>query len=767
MNTTAPLEKVLQAFPDAKKRGKEWIARCPAHEDTNPSLNFREANDGKILLTCRAGCSRAAIVRAAGLVFRDLRPVDPSKNGNGIASRRPVAKSATKNAKPKKTHPTLEAAIDAAKFSVGNSCTIAGQWTYENADGSECFRVVRFNIDGSDAKEFRPIHTVRGGWAIGDPPGKLPLYRLCDIADVEIIVEGEKCCDAANEIGLRATTSAHGSQSPNKTDWTPLRGRAIYILPDNDPAGAKYGNAVAAILKSLDCTVKIVELPGLSNGEDVVDFIALRRDAGLSDDAIREEIEALCEAAEEYTPEPMQVESEGEQPQDGEPGFHFTELGNAKLLVDKHGPDLIYPPSLGWHFWNGKRYLFDEGEIGVRRMAETTIRGMYATVSTIQNDELRKRLREHAKASENRTRITNMIYLAQADARVTVSTDALDADPWLLNVQNGTVDLRTADIRPHDRADRITKICNVSYSFTAGCPLWEASLTKWTNGDVDMIDHMGRFAGYAATGVIREHVLPVLYGLGANGKTVFLNTLQWVLGDYAMTAAPQFLMYDPHGRHPTERADLRGMRFVSTIESSEGGRLDEAKVKELTGRDRIRARRMRQDFFEFEPSHKICIATNHKPDIRGNDDGIWRRIRLWPFTVQIPPADQDPALFDKLKAEGPAILSWIVRGCLRWQRDGLREPQSVLAATKEYREESDLLGRFIEQHCEVDENFWVGATDLHKRFCETYGDRVLSMKRFGKRLGELGYRDDRAASGHVIRRGLRLLCAEPSEGSSR
>ncbi|MGH8595805.1 MAG: hypothetical protein ACREXT_04005, partial [Gammaproteobacteria bacterium] len=369
MDHIKPIDTILAAFPDATKKGREWIARCPAHNpDKRPSLHFREGDDGTVLLKCRsAGCSAQAITEAVGLTLADLFVKDAGRNGH--------ATKRTATGKAKKIHATVDEAIHAAQFSVGKSCTVGGQWTYHTADGSECFRVVRFNT-GPDQKEFRPIHRVTGGWAIGDPPGKLPLYRLPDIADVEFVVEGEKCADAATAIGLPATTSAHGWGSPHKTDWTPLRGREIHILPDNDPGGAKYANAVPDILRKLQCTVKSVALPGLGKGGDIADFIAQHREAGASDEAIREEIEALCEATVEYKAAVPHADTRDDAPHEKQT-IRFTELWNAERLVELHGQDIRYCPSHGWFAWDGKRWARDEGEIEVRRRAKATLRHLY------------------------------------------------------------------------------------------------------------------------------------------------------------------------------------------------------------------------------------------------------------------------------------------------------------------------------------------------------------------------------------------------------
>jgi len=248
---------------------------------------------------------------------------------------------------------------------------------------------------------------------------------------------------------------------------------------------------------------------------------------------------------------------------------------------------------------------------------------------------------------------------------------------------------------------------------------------------------------FASRGAIREHVIHVLYGSGANGKSTFIETIATMLGDYATAAAPRLLIRRQGESHPTELVDLREARFVSAIETAEGGAFDEERVKALTGDDRIKARKMRQDFFEFRPTFKLFLATNHRPIVRGDDTGIWRRIRLWPFTVEIPPEEQDHALKEKLRAELPGILAWSVRGCMAWQDDGLSEPPEVSSATQSYREEQDHFGDWFESCClvpgenEVAETFHCRGGLLYQSysvFCRSTGTKPLGMWKFSERL---------------------------------
>jgi putative DNA primase/helicase len=255
---------------------------------------------------------------------------------------------------------------------------------------------------------------------------------------------------------------------------------------------------------------------------------------------------------------------------------------------------------------------------------------------------------------------------------------------------------------------------------------------------------------------VTEHALFFLYGTGANGKSTFLNTIQEMLGaDYAMKAPSDLLLQKNSEGHPTQFADLAGKRFVSCIEASEGKRLAEAMVKELTGSDPVRARRMREDFWEFNPTHKIWLAANHKPTIRGTDYGIWRRIKLVPFTVMIPPDRQDKGLQEKLRREMAGILNWSVAGCLLWQREGLAEPQAVIDATSQYRQQEDTLAGFLEECCILGPDQQERTGELLTAYLKWSGDSRMNHRVFGELLSKRGF-DRAVVRGYTYRLGIGL-----------
>lgn len=378
---------------------------------------------------------------------------------------------------------------------------------------------------------------------------------------------------------------------------------------------------------------------------------------------------------------------------------------------------------------------------------------------TIDKDGLAA-MNSWARYSNSASGIHNMIAMAKSD--LAIRLEELDTDPWLLNVENGTIDLRTGEIREHRKEDFITKLAPVTFDSDATCSQWGAFLRIVFKDDTELIGYMRRLVGYCLTGVTEEHILPFLYGTGANGKSTFCETILKLMGpDYAMKAAPDLLMAKRGESHPTDRADLWGKRFVACIETEEGRRMAEALTKELTGGDRVRARRMREDFWEFTPTHHVWLAGNHKPTITGADHGIWRRIKLIPFDVVISEAEQDKKLPAKLAAELPGILNWAIAGCLDWQRDGMQEPKIVQAATSAYSTEMDEVGQFIEERCERGPEFMVPATELYQAFLVATSNSRISQQAFGSRLRQKGFERGRITSGvnkakHGWK-GLRLL----------
>lgn len=428
--------------------------------------------------------------------------------------------------------------------------------------------------------------------------------------------------------------------------------------------------------------------------------------------------------------------------------FNMTELGNAERFVARHGDDIRYCYPWGrWLVWNGARWERDESG-KVHKRAKDTVRSIYAEAAAEGDDERRKALVKHARASEAKNKIEAMLELAKSE--VPVSPDELDANPLLLKVPNGTVDLRTGELLPHRREDLITKMAGAEYKPDAPAPAWAAFLERVQPGE-ELREFIQRGTGYSATGDTSEQCMFINHGpSGANGKTTFQEAAASALGDYAMRTPTEMLLAKRGGGVPNDVARLKGARFVAASETEEGRRLAESLVKDLTGQDTISARFMRAEWFDFKPTHKLWLSTNHKPEIRGTDNGIWRRIRLVPWAVTIPPAEQDRKLSAKLRAELSGVLAWIVRGCIAWQREGLRAPDEVRRATAEYRAEMDTLAAFLADRCVVREGVWSLADKLYQRYamwCDANGERQEAQKAFVARLSERGFVRKRATKG--------------------
>jgi putative DNA primase/helicase len=327
--------------------------------------------------------------------------------------------------------------------------------------------------------------------------------------------------------------------------------------------------------------------------------------------------------------------------------------------------------------------------------------------------------------------------LAKADRRIAATVDQWDADPWQLNTPGGVVDLRDGENRSQNPADYITKISGTAPDPSQRIPDWLAFLDRVTGGDAELVGFLQRVAGYCLTGSTSEHALFFLYGTGANGKSTFLNAITGAIGDYCRTAPIETFTASPCDRHPTDLAGLRGARLVTAVETEEGRRWAESKIKTLTGGDKITARFMRQDYFEYTPQFKLLIAGNHKPGLRSVDEAIRRRLHLIPFTITIPAEERDPGLPDKLKAEAPGILNWMIGGCLRWQQIGLAPPKVVTDATAAYLEAEDAMAAWIADCCQLDPNAWARTIDLFaswSAWAQKAGEYIGAQKKFVERL---------------------------------
>jgi len=425
----------------------------------------------------------------------------------------------------------------------------------------------------------------------------------------------------------------------------------------------------------------------------------------------------------------------------------FTDEALALRFADLHANDLRYVATWGrWLKWSGAYWQQDE---------------------TLEAFDLVRAVCREASAACDNPKIAAILAsartvaavekLAKSDRRLAATTEQWDAAPWLLNTPAGTVDLKTGRMRRHGPQDYITKATAVGPG--GDCLIWLAFLDRVTGGDKDLTSFLQRMMGYGLTGDTSAHALFFAYGRGANGKSVCIDTVAGILKDYHATAPIETFTVSTTDRHPTDLARLRGARLVTATETEEGRRWAESRVKSLTGGDRIAARFMRQDFFEFTPQFKLLIAGNHKPGLRSVDEAIRRRFHLVPFAVTIPAAERDLQLREKLRAEWPGILKWMIAGCLAWQHEGLAPPSAVLDATAAYMEAEDATAAWIDECCSREPQAWTSSSELFaswKAWADRTGEFAGTAKRFSQNLETRGIQPFRVKTGRGFQ-GLALL----------
>jgi putative DNA primase/helicase len=456
-----------------------------------------------------------------------------------------------------------------------------------------------------------------------------------------------------------------------------------------------------------------------------------------------------------------------------------TDLGNARRLAGCHGHELRHCAALGWFTWDGRRWKKDDTGAAMR-FAKDTAELIWDEVKAAAKED-QEEMAGWALASQSAARLEAMLRLAATEARIAVAADVFDRDAWLLNVENGTVNLRTGALKKHDPADHITKLAPVAYDETATCPRFLRFLADVFRGNAELIRFVQKALGYALTGDVSFQVLFFLHGEGSNGKSTLVSVVLHVMGDYASPAAPEILLSRHGERHPTEIADLFGKRLVTCVEVGKGRAFNEALLKWLTGGDRLKARMMRMDFFDFAPTHKIFICANNKPRVRETDHAFWRRMRLVPFLVKFVdrapgatgepgPGEKDEFLLDKLKAEAAGILRWMVEGCIALQTEGLAPPKDVEAATEAYRQGEDVLGLFFDECCVLRADARVLKGQLYEAYvawAKHAGEGVLPMREFRRSLVERGVTETRVHGGARCWVGVGLLDDAAPRGDGR
>lgn len=438
--------------------------------------------------------------------------------------------------------------------------------------------------------------------------------------------------------------------------------------------------------------------------------------------------------------------------------YKYDDTGNAERFLDKYRDVTKYSYiNKCFYFWDARRWIMDN--IGaIRSLVDKTVEEMENEPLVIphgtsddEKEKLMSAKEKHVRRSRNNVGKESM--MKEIRHHVPVVPEQFDADGFKLNVQNGYIDLNDGTLHEHDKSLLMTKISAAEFTDKMECPRWLQFLNEIFDNDQELIRYVQKAIGYSLTASTQEQVMFILYGKGRNGKSVFLEIVAKILGDYAMGIQANSLMARKNSSngHNEDVARLKGARVVITSEPNENERFDEGLIKQLTGDTRVTASFKGGRVFDYQPTYKIWLATNHKLIVRGTDDGIWRRLPLIPFTVQIPKEKVDKNLIQKLERELPAILNWAVEGCLLWQKEGLEPPESVQKATVEYREEMDTIGVFLDRCCNIGENEQVKAEELYLRYrkwATEFGEHPFSQTLFGRKMSER-FKKKRTKQGNV------------------
>lgn len=771
-----------------------YIAACPAHQDSRPSLRMWRGKDLKVRMTCRAGCDTADVIKAVGLTWSDL--FDVTGPGATVPAERPELVPVAQTA-------ALAAYVDRASLALGD---YAAEWSERARD----YLAERFGLDLDTAAELGL--GVDDGSAGDGFPHLSRLYRehprltvpLCGFDGVARGLQGRDLggqCPARwlsliNPRGLRwspygwfqggggygtvlitegpgdaltavgvgydavAVRGASLAGSPELVAALAegLRGQLVIICGDNDRAGSGFSHRLAEGLTAHGVTALVLDIP--HPGDDLTDWRernpaafpaelhrAVKAARPARDTAEREAAARTAELATRTGADTVSRDQGAEAAdilaklvsQYGE-----SDAMNAHALVAWSGGRIRYAAGLGFFTWDGRVWV--RSDMRVRQ----EIHRMGAALVLAGQNQL-------ARGFTMTSRIDALLTELCSVPNVSIGATDFDDQPDLLNFRNGTVDLRTGQLRPHDQADLLTYGLDIDYDPDARCPRWESFLSEIFPGMPDMPAYIQRLIGYGITGHTTEQAFGVLWGKGANGKSVLVDTITSVFR--AITRTTPFATFEERksGSIPNDVAALRGSRLVMASEGEAGKAMSESILKGVTGKDMISARFLRQEFFEFKPSFLLLLATNHKPKFRSQDEGLWRRVKLLPFKRWFAPEERDPDLDRKLLAEAEGIAAWAVRGAVEWYRGGLQDPQVITGASQEYRETSDPLAGFLPGVLEhADDSVVMNGNDAFNAYLDWCQEENLPAKEQWTRRSFYDAMEERGAVRRKTNRGIAL-----------
>jgi len=716
------LSELLARLDDVQETADGYLVHCPAHDDSQQSLRLAVSDAGKVLMRCRAGCETKDVAAAFGITMRDLAtmtPGDVDSTRKATSTALPATPAAIASLAMKldgyadalrrameDDSPALDAQRYAAeRFGItGEDSVRLGLGYTEDLIGGPRL-VVPFRTPEGVARNFQaralakdaavrwtgPKSPEGGSWSkIGFFPGGSGW-------DEVLITEGPGDALTGAALGYDTIGVAGASHAGNPAivdeiaAW--VGGREAVIAGDGDPAGRRFTAQLAEGLAARDVRVKVLALP---DGVDLNDW-RLQDPASFARDVIR----AIAAA------EPIKSRAAALLGWD-EDRYSLTDLGGARYLrdyIESLGSGVRYSEEVGFYLLEEGVWRKDERQ-QVRTHAQAVadlVRELARVASSeatregaLDADKKRAgRLNAYAKHVQTTRGLDSLVRELQAVQGVPASIADFDKHPDLLACRNGVVNLRTGALQPHDPALLLTRRVELDYRPEARAPRWEAFLSEIFPAYPELPDYMRRLIGYGITGHTAEQCFAVLWGKGANGKSVLLDTLTEIFREQTVTTPFSTFEERGGGGIPNDLAALKGARLVMASEGEQGRRMAEAVLKRVTGRDMISARFMRKEFFEFRPTFLLLLATNNKPEFRGQDEGLWRRVKFLPFERFFAPAERDHRLGDKLLGEAEGILAWAVRGAREWYASGLQDPAIVRSSTKEYRETSDALAGFL------------------------------------------------------------------------
>ncbi|HUV07931.1 MAG TPA: phage/plasmid primase, P4 family [Spirochaetia bacterium] len=693
-------KELAERIPGGVKWGNdgEGICRCPFHDDRNPSCSI---NIQKETFYCHA-CGEKG---------------------------------------------TLRQLLEHCRISVPSTFEEQTPYDYRDADGVLRYQSVRYYKNGVKGFYCRRPDGA-GGWITkGAMKNITPLpYRLGDVQKAILtgepifICEGEKDCDKLASLWLIATTNHGGAGKWRSAHAKYLTGAKVILCGDCDIPGQKHMQQVGRSLLGLATEIKVLSLGypiKKDHGKDVSDFLTEHN---------QEVFEQAVAMAGEFVSAEEKEDSKEATPADL---LEFTDLANAARFFREYGDQVRYcTVAKSWLYWDGKVWAEDDNQI-IAGWAKTTAKELYEEAWALSDAAIARK----AIACKSRAKIESMLALSKSEGQIPVRPNELDTDPWLWNCDNGMMDLKNIGfLLPHDQKKLITRISPVSFDDGAKCPKWDAFLLEIMSGDQKMVDFLRRMIGYCLTGDMRERKYFTLYGGGNNGKTVFIEIVMEVFGAYAATALRDTFLRRKSENIQHDIARLRGARLVCVSETGKGSYLDEELVKQWTGGDTLSGRFLyAKKAFDFRPVGKLLIRTNYRPNIAGQDEGIWGRSLFVEFGERFEGEREDKELKGKLLTELPGIFRWCLVGCAQWLSQGLDPPEKIQASGKEYREDSDPLSEFFS-------GFLVQIPDakiyndrlytLYQKCCEDTGEKKpWTASWLGRELRSRGFKKDQDSQG--------------------